>query len=119
MCYLSQNSNFINHCFISTAIVFYAGNRLFLTHIYNLTMSSEQSIPQTQAIQIVQPTSDHAFELKLNVLETILSADGISDRNVVVVSVVGALRQGKSFLLNFFLQYLNARVSHNKSNRIY
>lgn len=74
-------------------------------------MSSTKSIPQTQAIQIVQPTNDHAFELKIDVLEKILNADGISDRNVVVISVVGALRQGKSFLLNFYLQYLNARVS--------
>lgn len=74
-----------------------------------------QVTPKISAIQIVQPKSDHTFELKIDVLEKILSADDIRDRNVVVVSVAGALRQGKSFLLNFFLQYLYAQVSEKKS----
>lgn len=73
-----------------------------------------QVTPKVSAIQIVQPKSDHTFELKIDVLEKILSADDIRDRNVVVVSIAGALRQGKSFLLNFFLQYLYAQVSKNE-----
>lgn len=66
---------------------------------------------KAQAIQIVEPTDDHSFVLKIEALEKILNAESIRDRNVVIVSVAGALRQGKSFLLNFYLQYLNAQVS--------
>lgn len=64
-----------------------------------------------RSIQIVQPTSKHAFQLKISDLETILNAEDIRNRNVVVISIAGALRQGKSFLLNFYLQYLYAQVS--------
>lgn len=51
--------------------------------------------------------------LKLQNLETlrkILESDDLKDHQVVVISIAGAFRQGKSFLLNFFLKYLNAQV---------
>lgn len=72
---------------------------------------TSKSVNNARAIQIVEPTDDHAFVLKIDALEPILNAESIRDRHVVVVSVAGALRQGKSFLLNFYLQYLNAQVS--------
>lgn len=75
-----------------------------------------QALFNVSAIQIIEPSSDHTFRLKLDVLTKILNADNIRDRHVVVVSIAGALRQGKSFLLNFFLQYLDARVSSTKMN---
>lgn len=72
-------------------------------------MSSK--VASARALQIVEPTDDHSFVLKIDELKTILNEPNIRDRHVVVVSVAGALRQGKSFLLNFYLQYLNAQVS--------
>ncbi|XP_031633228.1 atlastin-like [Contarinia nasturtii] len=60
------------------------------------------------AVQIITPVNQK-FETNLDYLKRILSADQIKDRNVVIVSVAGALRKGKSFLLNFFLKYLNAQ----------
>lgn len=63
-----------------------------------------------KAIQIVVPVN-HAFQLQTNELKPILENENIKDRQVVVVSIAGALRQGKSFLLNFFLKYLYAQVS--------
>lgn len=53
---------------------------------------ADTKIP-SQAIQIVEPTSDHTFKLKIDILKKILNADDIRDRHVVVVSVAGALRQ--------------------------
>lgn len=61
-------------------------------------------------IQIVSPVN-HSFHLELNELDRILSSDDIKDRHVVVVSIAGAFRKGKSFLLNFFLRYLYAQVT--------
>lgn len=63
-----------------------------------------------RAIQIINPVN-HSFELQLDELKPILESDELKDRHVMVVSVAGATREGKSFLLNFFIKYLNAQVS--------
>ena len=52
--------------------------------------------------------SDHSFELDEDALCEILLDPRVKDRHVVIVSVAGAFRKGKSFLLDFFLRYLFA-----------
>lgn len=59
-------------------------------------------------IQIVHAKSDHSFELDVESLENVLLSDEVRDKKVVVLSVAGAFRKGKSFLLDFFIRYLNA-----------
>lgn len=61
------------------------------------------------AIQIIKPVN-HTLQLQLDDLRPILEADNIKDRHVVVVSIAGAYRKGKSFLLNFFIRFLDAQV---------
>lgn len=63
----------------------------------------------SHGIQIITPVN-HSYTLQLDELKRILEVDDIKDRHVVVVSIAGAFRQGKSFLLNFFIRYLNAQV---------
>ena len=53
----------------------------------------------------------HTFTLDEEALEEVLLQPQIRDKEVVIVSVAGAFRKGKSFLLDFFLRYLNAQVS--------
>lgn len=65
---------------------------------------------RSKPIQIVTPVQSHSFESNINELNDILSSDKIKDRDLVVVSVTGAFRKGKSFLINFFLRYLHAQV---------
>lgn len=83
----------------------------FLTAVFALTFhhSSAVDYGSARAIQIVAPVN-HSFNLELNELKQILEVDNIKNRHVVVVSVAGAFRKGKSFLLNFFLKYLYAQV---------
>lgn len=64
-------------------------------------------------IQIVLAhEDDHNFELDEDALEKILLQEHIKDLNIVVVSVAGAFRKGKSFLLDFMLRYMYNRVSN-------
>lgn len=64
-----------------------------------------------EPVQIVIATDDHTFELDEERLEGVLLRPDVRDKKVAVVSVAGAFRKGKSFLLDFFLRYLNAKVS--------
>lgn len=62
-------------------------------------------------VQVVLAHPDHTFELDEDALSEILLQDDVKDRSVVVVSVAGAFRKGKSFLLDFFLRYMNNKVN--------
>ncbi|XP_065115391.1 atlastin-2 isoform X2 [Paramisgurnus dabryanus] len=58
-------------------------------------------------VQIVIADEDnHEFSLDEDVLERILLQEHVRDLNVVVVSVAGAFRKGKSFLLDFMLRFM-------------
>ncbi|XP_063387506.1 atlastin-like [Cydia fagiglandana] len=70
-----------------------------------------ESLESGRGIQVVSPGPEHSFELELDALSALLLREDIKDRPVVVVSVAGAFRKGKSFLLDFFLRYL-----HHKYN---
>lgn len=71
----------------------------------------DDEIRPARSIQIVTTAEEHTFELDENELNEILLQDDIKDRYVSVISVAGAFRKGKSFLLDFFLRYLYARVN--------
>ncbi|XP_045174527.1 atlastin-2-like [Mercenaria mercenaria] len=64
-----------------------------------------------EPVQIVSVEDDHTFSLDEEKLDTILLNPDIQNKKAVVVSVAGAFRKGKSFLLDFFLRYLNAECS--------
>ncbi|XP_062845799.1 atlastin-2-like [Trichomycterus rosablanca] len=61
----------------------------------------------TVPVQIVVADEDeHEFSLDEQALERLLLQEHVRDLNVVVVSVAGAFRKGKSFLLDFMLRYM-------------
>ncbi|XP_011177697.1 atlastin [Zeugodacus cucurbitae] len=71
---------------------------------------------QGKPIQIISignedDTSGSRCILELNEAELIplLMDEKVKDRDVCVISVAGAFRKGKSFLLDFFLRYMYAR----------
>ncbi|KAM9344610.1 atlastin-2 isoform 2-T2 [Symphorus nematophorus] len=76
----------------------------------------EDAVEEQKArpIQIVLANEDeHSFELDAAALEKILLQDHVKDLNVVVVSVAGAFRKGKSFLLDFMLRYMHSQQSES------
>ena len=64
-------------------------------------------------VPIVVVNEDHSFTLDEEAISSILSQKDILDLPVVVISVAGAFRKGKSFLLNFLLRYLNNSTDDN------
>lgn len=81
---------------------------LILGILYYKVSAEESNSPK--AVRIVTPVN-HSFHLELDELKLILENDNIKDRQISVVSIAGAYRQGKSFLMNFFVKYLNAQVN--------
>lgn len=65
-------------------------------------------------IPIVVATEEHSFKLDEEALSQVLLDDNIKDKKVAVISVAGAFRKGKSFLLDFFLRYLDRKVGRCK-----
>ncbi|RZC34149.1 atlastin, partial [Asbolus verrucosus] len=61
------------------------------------------------AVPIVLANNDHTFTLDEAALKSVLLRDEVKDRYIVVISVAGAFRHGKSFLLDFFLRYMNSK----------
>ncbi|XP_077492666.1 atlastin-2-like isoform X2 [Amblyomma americanum] len=59
--------------------------------------------------------SEHHEDLELDVaaLKRLLMDDRVKDKPVVVISVAGAFRKGKSFLLNFFIRCLLNQCTSN------
>ncbi|XP_071243954.1 atlastin-2-like isoform X1 [Salvelinus alpinus] len=77
-----------------------------------LLEEDEEDALSARPIQIVVAhEDDHAFELDEVALERILLQEHVRDLNVVVVSVAGAFRKGKSFLLDFMLRFMYNQTS--------
>ena len=83
---------------------------MFKLHFFFFfSVSAQGERLKGQPIQIVE-AGEHTFTLNEKALERVLLNPEIQDKKVAVVSVAGAFRKGKSFLLDFFLRYLNAKV---------
>ncbi|KAI1287874.1 Atlastin-1 [Halotydeus destructor] len=65
---------------------------------------------QGQAVRIVH-INGKQFELDTAALEAILKGPECRDRPICIVSIAGATRKGKSFMLNLFLRYLQSKGS--------
>lgn len=71
-------------------------------------MTDQPAAPEPVQVVIAQPK--HQFELDEDALARVLMHPDVKDKHIVVVSVAGAFRKGKSFLLDFFLRYMQAKV---------
>lgn len=75
------------------------------------------NIMSAEPVQIVKVNEEaHTFRLSEDDLTRIILQDNVKNRDIVIVSVAGAFRKGKSFLLDFFLRYLYARVRSTDLN---
>lgn len=71
-------------------------------------MSNQQEQKSVQIVTSNGGENTHSVELDDKALVNTLLKPALKNKKVVVVSVVGTYRKGKSFLLDFFLRYMNA-----------
>jgi len=89
-------------------IVSLEGSRVDEIQLPSEISSEKEKAMKGQPVQIVEISDeDHSFKLNEEALIKILSNEKVKDLPVCVVSVAGAFRRGKSFLLDFFLRYLS------------
>ncbi|CAF3265507.1 unnamed protein product [Rotaria sp. Silwood2] len=65
--------------------------------------------PFGHPVQIVTLTEDHKFKLDQDELKKILYHELAIGKKISLVSIAGDFRKGKSFMLDFFLRYLQAQ----------
>ena len=80
-------------------------------HSVSVVVSADGRKLKGRPVSVVVAKDDHSFELDEEALESILLDPRVRDKKVVVLTVAGAFRKGKSFLLDFFLRYLDRQVS--------
>ncbi|KAL1483264.1 hypothetical protein MTO96_050258 [Rhipicephalus appendiculatus] len=71
------------------------------------------SSPRGRSVQILRINDDGSWQLELDELKSILHDERVKDKPVVVISIAGAYRQGKSFLMNFLLRYMHRQGRQN------
>lgn len=59
----------------------------------------------------VQNQDNSSIQVNYEALDSILLHPEVKDRQIVVISIVGAFRKGKSYFLNYCLRFLYANVS--------
>lgn len=79
-------------------------------NVYDWSSEEEETDGRARPVQVLVVKDDHSFELDEAALSKILLAEELRDREVVAISVAGAFRKGKSFLMDFMLRYMYSQV---------
>lgn len=64
-----------------------------------------------RGVQVLIPNEDHTFSLNVAEMEELFLNEAIKDKPAVVITIAGAYRKGKSFILNFFLRFMHQRYN--------
>uniref|UniRef100_A0A3Q3B2V8 Atlastin-1 n=1 Tax=Kryptolebias marmoratus TaxID=37003 RepID=A0A3Q3B2V8_KRYMA len=82
-------------------------------NVYDWSSEDEEPDGRARPVQVLLVKDDHTFELAEAALSRILLAEKVRDREVVAISVAGAFRKGKSFLMDFMLRYMYNHASED------
>jgi atlastin len=66
-----------------------------------------------EAIKIINFAENCKIIVEQESMNKIFLHEDVKDRSIVILSVIGAFRKGKSFLLNYCLKFLYANVRFN------
>ena len=66
------------------------------------------------ALQIIElDEKNHTYKLNEGLVKKVFGHDDLRNCHLSVISVAGALRTGKSFILSFFIKYLKAKYDNS------
>lgn len=107
-----QQSNLLSLCrnFLLCSFMKFSKFHPFFIESVVSKSDVDVEISDPRPICILKTKDDHSFELDEEALESVLLQPEVKNKKVVVICVAGAFRKGKSFLLNFFIRYLDGRV---------
>uniref|UniRef100_A0A0N5AGR3 GB1/RHD3-type G domain-containing protein n=1 Tax=Syphacia muris TaxID=451379 RepID=A0A0N5AGR3_9BILA len=89
-----------------------------LTAPFQVEFSTRDQIEHRHKVRPVQIFAPHSsdpnrFKFMENALQSVLGHHSIINKKVVIVSVAGAFRKGKSFLTTFYISHLNLLSRNN------
>ncbi|KAF3831162.1 hypothetical protein GH733_002400, partial [Mirounga leonina] len=88
----------------------------FSEKTYEWSSEEEEPVKKAGPVQVLIVKDDHSFELDETALNRILLSEAVRDKEVVAVSVAGAFRKGKSFLMDFMLRFMYNQVYNLSQN---
>lgn len=74
-------------------------------------MSEDQSHPYGKPVTVMKFSDTGEIIVDTEEVEKIFNHEEIEDRKIVIFSLIGAFRGGKSYFLNYCLRFLYAHVS--------
>lgn len=74
------------------------------------------NINATNILKIEEFNGKKQFVNKYDTIDSILLQPELLDRNIVVVSIIGEYRKGKSFFLDYCLRFMYETVSNKLLN---
>lgn len=86
--------------------------------INNMFFGISQVPTRASPVQLLHLATGEKSDINYNVetIKNLFLDPKLQDRNVVVFSIIGAFRKGKSFLMNYVLRYMYANVSNNNKS---
>lgn len=99
----------------------------FILIVFSLTKAlgksdSQESITSNgfgEPVGVLSQNSNGTFTIDHDFIESILLHQDVRERKVVVVSIAGAFRKGKSFFMSYCLRFMYANVSTNLVNCVF
>ena len=87
---------------------------IILMIICHVSSSSDDPHPYGESLNILSMADNNGkkqYITETENIERVFLHPDVKDRKVVVLSIIGAYRKGKSFLLDYCLRFLYANVS--------
>ncbi|KAL7014853.1 hypothetical protein ACKWTF_016155 [Chironomus riparius] len=88
----------------------FKGVNLFVGELLNkITINGH---PYGEALNLLKFEKDNKVVIDIKKLQSILEQKDVRNRKIVAFSIIGAMRKGKSYFLNYCLRFLYANVSN-------
>lgn len=107
--------NFHDKITILRLIIFFIKPKVHANHFFSsksdFKMTSNHQHPHGSTVNILKFNDSKEIQVENVEIEKIFLHPEVKNRKIVVCSIIGAFRRGKSFFLDYCLRFLYANVS--------